>query len=394
MKTLSVPEFAIDLAHVAKTYRGRRGGVKALRGIEMRVHRGEVFGLLGPNGAGKSTLIKILMTVIRPTACRGTLLGGRVGDKSTLARVGYLPEHHRFPEYLTGAQTLDYFGGLSGVPRAERRRRTAHLLELVGLSGGKNWGRMRVRQYSKGMRQRLGIAQALINDPELVLLDEPTDGVDPAGRRDIRNIVAHLKDEGRTVFLNSHLLSELEMVCDRVAILVKGVVHQQGTLDELTAEQKRYEIELADPLTPAPLLREVLPGSLREEPQMLPGGDRRIGDAPPALPLAQRIGLAGELPTGERFEVHRGTIRVATTDPVRVNPLIDALRARGVLIAAVRPFRPSLEDLFMRAVTDPETGETLRPGAAEAASVRREPPPPRGRGAIVAEEIPAEEAPR
>ena len=233
-------DYAIDLAHVAKTYAGRRK-VKALRGIEMRVHRGEVFGLLGPNGAGKSTLVKILMTVIRPTECRGAMLGDPVGRKETLGRVGYLAEHHRFPDYLTGAQVLDYFGAMAKVGRVDRRRRVPELLELVGM---KDWAGQKIKSYSKGMRQRVGIAQALMNDPDLILLDEPTDGVDPVGRRDIRNVLSHLKSRGKTVFLNSHLLSELEMVCDRVAILVQGVVSKQGTLDELTRDRQRYEIEV------------------------------------------------------------------------------------------------------------------------------------------------------
>ncbi|MCK6476890.1 MAG: ABC transporter ATP-binding protein [Phycisphaerales bacterium] len=205
---------AIDLSHVSKTY-GRK--VRALRDIAMHVARGEIFGLLGPNGAGKSTLVKILMTVIRPSRADGTMLGGRIGDKSVLRRVGYLPEHHRFPEYLTGRQVIEFYGAMAEVPRRERRRRSVELLELVGM---KEWGDTKVKGYSKGMRQRVGIAQALVNDPELVVLDEPTDGVDPVGRRDIRAILSRLREQGRTVFLNSHLLSELEMVCDRVAILV------------------------------------------------------------------------------------------------------------------------------------------------------------------------------
>src|SRR5436190_3963271 len=203
-------ELALDLTHVSKTYKGR---VRALQGIAMQVRRGEVFGLLGPNGAGKSTLVKIMMTVIRPTQARGTMLGRPIGHKPTLGRVGYLPEHHRFPEYLTGAQVLDFYGALAKVPRKERRQRSAKLLDMVGMTA---WGTKRVRGYSKGMRQRVGIAQALMNDPDLVVLDEPTDGVDPVGRRDIRAICSQLRDEGRTVFINSHLLSELEMVCDRV----------------------------------------------------------------------------------------------------------------------------------------------------------------------------------
>ena len=244
-QTLS--DLALDLHAVSKVYSGRFGTKKvhALRDIDMRVHRGEIFGLLGPNGAGKSTLVKILMTVIRPTSCRGLMLGKPVGDKHALRRVGYLPEHHRFPEYLTAAQLLDYFGALSDVPRALRKSRSAELLELVGLS---TWAKHKVKGFSKGMRQRLGIANALMMDPELVVLDEPTDGVDPVGRRDIRQILTTLRDQGRTVFLNSHLLSELEMVCTRVAILVQGPrLARRGSIDELTKDSRRYEIEVSPP---------------------------------------------------------------------------------------------------------------------------------------------------
>ncbi|MCA9282563.1 MAG: ABC transporter ATP-binding protein [Phycisphaeraceae bacterium] len=316
---------ALDLRDVAKTYKGK---VHALRGVDMRVHGGEVFGLLGPNGAGKSTLVKILMTVIRPTRCEGTLLGSPVGEKATLARVGYLPEHHKFPGYLTGAQVLDFYGAMAGVARGTRKRRIGELLDLVGMS---DWGKKRVGGYSKGMRQRVGVAQALMNDPDLVLLDEPTDGVDPVGRRDIRDIVVRMKDRGKAVFINSHLLSELEQVCDRVAILVQGMVAQQGTIDELTKDQQRYEIEFAseDGARVAQMLDEM--------------------DA---------NGLPDSRVEGSR-------IRLSTVDAVAVQPMIDGLRARGVTIRSIRAMRPSLEDLFMVAVTDRETGRTLAPGAAK-----------------------------
>jgi len=313
---MSSTDLAIDLSGVAKTYKGK---VHALRGVDCRVGRSEVFGLLGPNGAGKSTLVKILMTVIRPTACTGTVLGHPVGNKATLARVGYLPEHNRFPDYLTGAQVLDYLGGLSGVDRSTRRPRATELMGLVGMD---QWTKMQVRKYSKGMRQRIGIAAALINDPDLVLLDEPTDGVDPVGRRDIRDVVRVLKDRGKAVFINSHLLSELELVCDRVAILVQGRVASQGTIHELTLDQQRYEIELAEP---APSAR---------------------------------------LPEDADISVDGATVRIATLDALRVQPVLDALRSQGCVIKSVRPVRPSLEDLFMQAVIDKDTGVEHSPGAA------------------------------
>lgn len=325
-------DLAIDLKHVAKTYRGR---VHALRGIDMRVARGEVFGLLGPNGAGKSTLVKILMTVIRPSKCEGVMLDHRVGHKPTLARVGYLPEHHQFPDYLTGAQVLDFYGAMCRVPRKHRRKRAAHLLELVGMS---DWASKKLKGYSKGMRQRIGIAQALVNDPDLVLLDEPTDGVDPVGRRDIRAILARLKDEGRTVFLNSHLLSELEMVCDRVAILVQGLVRSQGTIDELTKDRVCYTISVVAPPESNPF------SALLPPPE--PGG-------------------RATLESGEWCEVAGDTLRIGTDDPARVRPVLASLTSAGATIREVRCIRPSLEDLFMEAVTDPTTGDTLAPGASK-----------------------------
>ena len=249
----STPVIAIDDVH--KTFRRR---VHALRGVTMRVHEGEIFGLLGPNGAGKSTLVKILMTIIRPTKLRGTLLGRPVGHKPTLRRVGFLPEHHRFPPYLTAEQVLDYFAALSGVPRRTRRHRADEMLELVGMSA---WRKRRVGDFSKGMVQRIGIAQALMNDPRVLVLDEPTDGVDPVGRRDIRDLLLKLREQGRTIFINSHLLSELELVCDRVAIMVKGQVAMEGTIDDLTAPSRRYAITIDAPPPPGSLY--LVPSSLQ-----------------------------------------------------------------------------------------------------------------------------------
>jgi len=350
------PMLPIDLHDVAKTYRGR---VHALRGVSMRVHQGEVFGLLGPNGAGKSTLVKILMTVISPTACKGTMLGRPVGHKPTLARVGYLPEHHKFPDYLSGGQVLEHYAALAGVGRADRKRRAGELLDLVGIA---RWRDQRVSGYSKGMRQRLGVAQALMNDPDLVFLDEPTDGVDPVGRRDIRAILLELKRRGKTIFLNSHLLSELELVCDRVAIMVQGRVASQGTIDELTAYGRRYEIEARLPS-----------GDSREAPAAFLDAVGRVArmNAEPALPEPAwqpaepaRPVRVGSMHDRIRVEVDGTVARVGTDDHEIVGPLLDAIRHAGLLLRAARPIRPSLEDLFMRSVIDPDTGRALPPGAA------------------------------
>lgn len=342
-------EWAIDLAEVGKIYKGK---IHALKGIQMRVRQGEVFGLLGPNGAGKSTLVKILMTVIRPTKCKGTMLGEPVGSKQVLRRIGYLPEHHKFPSYLTGAQVLDFYAALNEVDKGTRRARIPELLELVGMQ---DWGDTRVNRYSKGMRQRVGIAQSLMNDPDIVLLDEPTDGVDPVGRRDIREILAELKRRGKTVFLNSHLLSELEMVCDRVSILVHGEVARQGTIDELTAGQECYEIELAGERSPQQLAAS-LPGMVRFDATAAEGTD-----------AVKRVGGRGELVTGEWVEVDHAMLRVGTTDPAAVQPIIDKVREHGAVIKSIRPKRPSLEDLFMAAVSN--GGAT--PGATPATKTPR-----------------------
>ncbi len=330
----------IDIRHAEKVYRGK---VRALRGVSMRVGRGEVFGLLGPNGAGKSTLVKIMMTIVRPTRCEGTMLGAGIGDKAALRRVGYLPEHLRFPEYLTGEQALDYLGGLNDVPRDARRKRAEEAIELVGMS---EWRNKKIGGYSKGMKQRLGVAQALMNDPDLVLLDEPTDGVDPVGRRDIRNVLVELKNRGKTVFLNSHLLGEVEMVCDRVSILVQGKVAMEGSLDELTHGGRRYEIEV----------------------------ERRDGDGfDPARAIGAAAGSGrfergewrGEAPGGVGAVFAGAVYKVDTTDARAVQPMLDALRAAGVVVRAVRPVRPTLEDLFVQAVTDPETGRARGVGAGK-----------------------------
>ena len=332
---------AIDLRDVTKVYRGR---VAALQGVSLQVRRGEVFGLLGPNGAGKSTLIKIMMTVVRPTAASGTLLGERVGHKPTLARVGYLPEHHRFPRYLTGRQTLEFFAALSGVGRAARRRRAGELIDTVGMTA---WADQKVAAYSKGMMQRIGLAQALVNDPDLVLLDEPTDGVDPGGRRDIRDVLLRMRDAGKTVFINSHLLAELESVCQRVAIMVGGRIARQGTMDELTDTRGRYEIEV-EPNVAVTLESAVAP-----------------------LLTADR---GRTLTTGIAIEFGPAMLRVDTTDPAAIQDLLDAIRRAGLSVRRVQAIRPSLEDLFIEAVTDADTGRARPPGAAGFAPVMRDVP--------------------
>ncbi|MFM8284425.1 MAG: ABC transporter ATP-binding protein [Planctomycetaceae bacterium] len=206
------------------------GPLKALGGVSLRVARGEIFGLLGQNGAGKTTLVKILLGMVLPTAGTASLLGRPVGSVAARRMVGYLPEDHRLPEYHTATTLLEVFGGLQGLSRTDCRRRTAELLGALGLAGRE---RLRVRGYSKGMKQRLGLAQALLHRPGVLFLDEPTDGVDPVGRRQIREMLLAERDRGVTIFINSHLLGEVEQLCDRVAIMRKGHVVLSGTVPDL-----------------------------------------------------------------------------------------------------------------------------------------------------------------
>jgi ABC-2 type transport system ATP-binding protein len=224
---------AIETRNLSKTYRdgwfGRRS-VPALAGVSLSVARGEIFGLLGPNGAGKTTLIKVLLGLVHKTAGDAELLGRPAGDLEARRQIGYLPEQHRIPHHLNGNTALEYYGRLSNMSMSDIRRRRPELLETVGL---RRWGRTLVRKYSKGMLQRLGLAQAMLHDPELLILDEPTDGVDPVGRAEIRDILGRLKSRGKTIFLNSHLLQEIELVCDRVAILGHGKLQRMDSVEAI-----------------------------------------------------------------------------------------------------------------------------------------------------------------
>lgn len=206
--------------------------IVALDGVSFDVGEGEIFGLLGPNGAGKTTLVKILLGITYPTSGSGKLFDKNLNDVAIKARMGYLPENHSFPNYFTGEQVLNYYGRLSGMNPDELKRKTDEYLNLVGMS---EWRKIKIRKYSKGMMQRIGLAQAMINNPDLIFLDEPTDGVDPIGRKEIRDVLLTLKSQGKTIFLNSHLLSEIEMICDRVAILNKGVLVKEGRVEDITS---------------------------------------------------------------------------------------------------------------------------------------------------------------
>ncbi|MGH9451549.1 MAG: ABC transporter ATP-binding protein [Terriglobia bacterium] len=206
------------------------GSKVAVRGLSLGVPRGEVFGFLGPNGAGKSTSVKMLLGLIRPTSGAATVLGMPVGDVATRRKIGFLPEHFRFYEWLTAAELLELHGRLYGMARGNLRRRAAELLDQVGLTPHRD---KRLRDFSKGMMQRIGLAQALLNAPEIIFLDEPTSGLDPAGRKLVRDMIKAQRARGATVFLNSHLLSEVEVTCDRVAFIKHGEVLDTRRLDEM-----------------------------------------------------------------------------------------------------------------------------------------------------------------
>lgn len=210
---------------------------EALGGVSLKVEPGTVFSLLGQNGAGKTTMIKILLGILKPTEGIARVLGLPAGTVAARRKIGYLPEDHKFPEYHTGPSLLDFYGGLQGIHRRERKKRIGYWIDRVGLAGRE---KVRIRGYSKGMKQRIGLAQALIHDPDLVFLDEPTDGVDPVGRREIRDLMLDLKRMGKTLFLNSHLLGEVELVSDHVAILNRGKLVREGGIGELTGARPAW----------------------------------------------------------------------------------------------------------------------------------------------------------
>jgi ABC-2 type transport system ATP-binding protein len=303
---------AIQVRGLRKTYRPAFGGraVDALAGIDFEVRAGELFGLLGPNGAGKTTTVKILLGLTHPTSGEASLLGLPARDPESRRRVGYLPEGHRFPGYLTARQTLSVFGRMSGVDHATLRARIPGLLERVRLS---DWADVKVKKFSKGMTQRLGLASALVHEPEVLLLDEPTDGVDPVGRREIRDLLRGEAAKGRAVLLNSHLLSEIELTCDRVAVLRKGEVAAMGTVEELTKREERSSSN---------------------------------GYRFAASPLSEEL-IADLRALGAGPERVNGHVRLMARDAAHLNQLVDATRARGALLTELTPERTSLEDVFV-----------------------------------------------
>lgn len=251
----------VEVMGLSKRY--RTGDPPAVDGVSFSLQPGQAFGLLGPNGAGKSTIVKSIVGLIRPTAGHVRLFGSAPGDASARAQVGFAPEDPDFPKFLRADEVLDYFGRLLRVSAADRKRRIPEALEWASLAGE----RRHVRQFSKGMKQRLGLAQAIIGRPKLLIFDEPTADLDPVGRRDVRNMIAGLKEQGTTILLNSHMLGEVERVCDTVAILVRGRVLKEGPLHQLVPEGTTLEqlfMDLVASSSPAPGLPEFMSDEPRQ----------------------------------------------------------------------------------------------------------------------------------
>jgi ABC-2 type transport system ATP-binding protein len=285
----------------------------ALDSLTLQVNAGEVFGFLGPNGAGKTTTLKLLMQLIYPTSGRADILGRPVGDIDVKRRIGYLPEHPYFYDYLTAEELLEYFASLFGYAPAERRARARRLLDAVGIGGER---RLQLRKFSKGMLQRVGIAQALINDPEVVFLDEPMSGLDPLGRREIREMILGLRDRGCTVFFSSHVLSDAEALCSRVAILVKGRLVTAGRLSDMLAFQVRGWELVVNGLT------EAVVAAAKERGDVLRA--TAVGEGRYALDLPLN-------PPPERT--------------------LAALVSQGAALVSLTPIRDTLEDFFVKQVS-------------------------------------------
>ncbi len=304
---------AVETRELRKEY----GAKVAVESLTITVRQGEVFGFLGPNGAGKSTTMKMLMGLVFPTSGAMSLLGRPIGDVAVKRRVGFLPEQFRFHEWMQAGEFLDFHGQLYGMAARERRGRIPEVLELVGLAGE---GRNRLKTFSKGMLQRIGLAQAVMNSPALVFLDEPTSALDPVGRREVRDVIARFRSEGMTVFLNSHILAEVEQVCDRCAIINHGRVARMGTMQELLAEELTVDITL-DGISPR------VWAAFDADVALIESSDR--------------------------------TLTVRVPDEEQIPPLVERLVAAGAKVYAVTPHHRTLEDVFMEAI-----GVTNAKGAA------------------------------
>jgi ABC-2 type transport system ATP-binding protein len=286
----------------------RRRRVAAVDDLTLSVEEGEVFGFVGPNGAGKTTTIKMLMGLIYPTRGRAFIFDAPIPSAASKRRIGYLPEHPAWYDFLTGREAIEFFAGLAQVPAGERVRRSGELLELVGLAGAAD---RQIRKYSKGMQQRLGIAQALVGDPAFVVLDEPMSGLDPIGRKDVRDLILELKRRGKTVFFSTHILPDVEALCDRVGVILEGKLRDVGRLDQLlSARVQTVELTVAGLRDDAPI-----------------GGGRVLARA------------------GDR-------ISVAFDDEARADAAVRAVVTAGARVVAMTPHRETLEDFFVRRLAE------------------------------------------
>lgn len=305
---------AIEILGLTKDYPlgpWRRGKRRSLDNLSLEVHEGEVFGFLGPNGAGKTTTLKLLMSLIFPTAGTARVRGRSIEEVSMHREIGYLPEQPYFYDYLTARELLDYFARFFGYSAAERRERVGRFLELVGITQAAN---VQLRKFSKGMLQRVGVAQAILHDPKVVFLDEPMSGLDPIGRREVRDIILGLKKQGCTVFFSTHILTDAEMLCDRVGVLVAGKLRGIGAPGEIMSlEVKGMEI---------------------------------LADMPAGRTLPQPLS-AHAIATGQRIRV-----QVPEAD---LYAAFDQLRGIGAKILSVTPLRPTLEDYFLSLVENQKT---------------------------------------
>jgi len=299
-------QFAFEASGLSKAFRRRwpRREVRALQNVSLAIEPGTIFGLLGPNGAGKTTLIKIALTIAYADSGEVRLLGESIRNRSILGRVGYLPENPRFPTHLNAMQVLRLYGSLSGTPENRLTQNAMKWLERLELA---QWRDMRVSKFSKGMNERLAFAQALVHDPDIIFLDEPTDGMDPLGRREVRAVCRELAEAGKTIFINSHILSEIELICDRIALMKSGELVEQGTIAELTSSRGGYELVVP--------VAEGLNDWLRE----------------------QTLSFASV----------NGHFHVQVPDRTSANTLIDALRQRNIQIESLTAKRRSLESVFI-----------------------------------------------
>ena len=331
------PNLVIQTSNLCKSYdRGwfQRRSLKALDDVALSVARGEVFALLGPNGAGKTTLIKLLLGILRPTSGNAMVLQQPAGSLAARMKIGYLPENLVFPKHLTAIDALYFYGRLSRLTEAKMKATIPGLLNLVGLSGRETES---VRKYSKGMRQRLGLAQALLHEPEILVLDEPTDGLDPLGRSQIRDLIDTMKQQGKTIFLNSHILQEVEMICDRVAIMSKGTLLAMGTIPDLIESHshgKRLRVHLkcraVDPQAPAAI-------------------ESWIFDDSAINVQASSNATSPEDYSKTPFDF---VIQLETSEQKHIDHLIDRLRLANVSLLSLERHRIRLEDVFMALVDD------------------------------------------